>query len=289
MTRIEQTINTRRRRVAGSRFEDIMKNTARQVWISWIASLLFLAAGITSAPASLITESATTGLKPTDFTATLELGLFDPSLGQLHEVHITITGELIGGAEYENGNATTSKSGSLKYTLNQTLEVVHGVQTLFEMSDVTTKAVTVPVLAKFDGTLDFAGKSGKKIQGIDDTVSKEYDYAANADLSQYIGKGTAEFKVNTDTLASLVASVPTGVHFDTYSLADLTVAIRYNYSPLRATENSGDATHEDSHTAHESDESLSSVAAVPEPGTGHLLALGGIGVLIWRRRRAGSL
>ena len=242
----------------------------------------------------LFDESATTEFQPTDLNATLSLGLFDPSLGQLHNVHITVTGELIGGAEYENAAASASSKGSATYTINQTLDIFHDSQTMLAMADVTTKTVSIPKLPAFDGKLDYAGKSGRTAQGLDDKQFKVYDYAANSDLSSYIGKGTTTFTVKADAIAALSGNLPKGVSFGTYSLAEATVAIRYNYSPVQAPDNSGSGSGSNS-----GDDSGSlndggtlptgEVAAVPEPNIGIMLGLGLLGVGVVRRYQKRSV
>lgn len=267
-----------------------MKNIKLQAMIVRVAVLLFILACAATAPANLITESATTGLKSTDFNSLLSLGLFDPTLGQLNNVHITVTGELVSGAEYENIKSSSSKEGIVKYTLSQTLDVFHGAQTMLAMSDFNTKSVEVTSLPKFDGMLDYSGKSGDTTESSNDKLSKVYDYAANADLSQYIGKGTTVFTVKASAFTSLISSVPSGINFNTYSLADVTVAIRYNYAPPA---HGGD--NSDDHSGHHSDGesngggSSPAVAAVPEPNVSMMLGLGLVGIVgmkKWRQSKS---
>ena len=247
-------------------------------------SLIVLTSIAANGYATLINESATTKLQPTDFKSTLALGLFDASLGQLNDVQITVTGELVGGLQSVNGNDGEDNSygqGTATYTLSQTLDIFQGARTMLTMSDVTTKTVNLQGLSNSEGD------QGNQIQAVNDTNFKVYDFTAASDLSQYIGKGRAIFTINATSLSSdLTAVAPKGVNLNTYSLANATIAIAYTYSPLaNGDHNSGDG--EDGISRNRSQgNTVASVISVPEPSTGTIILLGlaFFGLVAIRRR-----
>lgn len=248
-------------------------------------SLAILTGLAATSYATLINESATTELQPTDLNTTLSLGLFDASLGQLNDVQITVTGELVGGLQYANeneGKDNGSGQGTVTYTLSQTMNIFQGAQAMLKISDVTTKTVNLQGLSNSEDD------QGNRIQAVNDTTFKVYDFTAASDLAQYIGKGSAIFTINATSLSSdLTAASPKGVNLNTYSLANATIAISYTYSPLapNGDHNSGDG--EDGISRNRSQgNTVASVISVPEPSTGTIILLGVtfFGLVAIRRR-----
>lgn len=223
-----------------------------------LAGLLMWLVTAVTVPAALLDESATTTLSYTDFTKDLLIPLFDPSLGQLQSAKLTITGQFIGGAEYENPNAHPAQGGTLEYTLTQNLNVTLGGQNYLSLSPVTTATLNIPAPAAFDGILDYAGTSGAKFQGINTNQVKYFTYNTPTSLAAFVGTGQDDFRVTTDTYVSMGWSGLNGVWVGTYSLADVTVDMQYTYQ--------------------------AAVAAVPEPGLGMLFGLGLVGIAVVRYR-----
>ena len=85
--------------------------------------------------AAIIDESATISLTDTSYAQDLLLNLFDPSLGHLQSVQITVTGELVGGWQYENTNLTKpSTAFTANYAMDQTLDITQGAQSYLSMA-----------------------------------------------------------------------------------------------------------------------------------------------------------
>lgn len=223
----------------------------------WLISLLVWLISAVVSPAAILDVSATTTLSYTDFSKDLLLPLFDPTLGQLEGVQLTVTGQLVGGGEYENGNAHSSQAGTMKYVLDQSVNVTQGAANYLTMSASTTNSFQVPVLPSFDGILDYAGTSGASFQGINTTQTQTFAYNSPANLAAFTGLGQDRFTANANAFATIQATSLNGVWFGTYSKADVTVNLQYTYQPT--------------------------VAAVPEPGLAGLLGLGGLGLLVVRR------
>ena len=222
-------------------------------------SLLVWLLSIASSPANLIDETATTTLSYTDFSKDLLLPFFDPSLGHLQSVQLTVTGQLVGGGEYENANHSPSAASSVKYILDQDLAVTQGAQMYLSMSPTTTVTLPVPALPAFDGVLDYAGPSGASYQGINTTQVQTFTYNTPASLAPFIGAGKDNFHVAANADVMMSWSGLSGVWVGTYSKADVTIDLKYTYQPAPL--------------------------AVPEPGLGQLLGLGAIGLVVARRFR----
>lgn len=241
---------------------NLMKHIAQFIVRILTAGLLVGLGSATIVSAALIEETATTGMSYTDFSKSMELALFDPSLGKLQSVEVILTAQVTGGAEYENPKATPSTSGSMNYVLDQSLDITRGAQTLLTLSKSTTNSVTIPALPAFDGLLDYAGTSGARVPGVNATVSDTYSYVAPADLASFIGNGNLDLGAATESYVSIRAHAPNGVWFGSYSLAEATVDVQYTYTPGASAE----------------------VAAVPEPGVWELLGLGSVALFVMRRR-----
>ena len=223
------------------------------------SSLLVWLLTVVTASAALLDESATTTLSYTDFTKDLLIPLFDPSLGQLQSAQLTITGQLVGGAEYENPNAHPAQGGTLQYTLTQNMNVTLGAQNYLSLSPVTTATLNIPAPPAFDGILDYAGTSGAKFQGINTNQVKTFTYTTPTSLAAFVGTGNDDFRVTTDTFVTMGWGGLNGVWVGSYSLADVTVDMQYTYQ--------------------------AAVVAVPEPGVGMLFGLGLVGIVVMRRYR----
>ena len=209
---------------------------------------LFSAGGVSAA---IIDVTATVPLTDTSYAQDLFLTLFDPSLGQLQSVQVTVSGQLVGGWQYENINSTKA---STAFTANYAMD-------LSMAQSAATNGLAIPVVAKYDGTTDGAGPSGVTIPKINATQSRVFIYNTAPTLTPFIGLGQADFQVaanESDTITT--HGKPGQFWLGTYSEGAATVDIQYAYAPT--------------------------VAAVPEPGTSTLFGLGGIALaLVWWRRK----
>ena len=230
-----------------------------------LSAILLLCVG--SARAFLIDESTSVVLDASD-SADLSVKLFDPSLGHLQSVKITVTGLLTGGWQYENLNSKSSTAVTANYGLDQTLEITQGAQSYLAMAKTTTtNGLAIPVLPKWDGITDGAGTSGATIPGVNTSQTNVFVYNTAPSLAPFIGLGQTDFFVATTEGDAISASPkPAKFWLNNYSEGTATVDIQYTYT--------------------------ADVAAVPEPGTAKLFGLGGIGLMLawwFRKKRAQQL
>jgi hypothetical protein len=209
--------------------------------------MLFAVAG---ANADTTTDSDTTGLITTDFSLTLSVDQFDPSLGTLTQVTLVVSGLLDGGGKYENLNGDAVNT-TMHYTLDQALDVSWSGGALLGVTQNLDN--TIPVIADaYDGTFDFGGPSGYTESPYTQSDSQLYIFTLPADLLPFIGTGTVDFSAIGDGAASVWP--PNGVSGGTFSLGQATVGVEYTYTPI------------------------------PEPATVVLCGLAALGLLIRRRR-----
>ena len=231
-----------------------MGNDRHSVARVWLACLLFglFSTGVVSA--ALIDESTNVVLDASD-NAVLSLKLFDPSLGHLQSVQITVTGLLTGDWSYDNSSHTKSSSPfTATYILDQTLDVTQGAQSYLAMSDSTTSnGVAIPALAP--GA--FAA-----IPSVNTNSTRIIVYNTAPTLASFIGLGQIAFSVASTENESVTVTRPPNtsqVLLGVDSEETATIDIQYTYT----------------------------VAAVPEPGTSELLGLGCIGLVTgwWLRKK----
>ncbi len=227
----------------------------------WLAGLLFGLFSIGVLSAAIIDESATIPLTDTSYIQDLLLNLFDPSLGHLQSVQITVTGQLVGGWQYENTSLTKpSTAFTANYAMDQTLEITQGAQSYLSMAtSAATNGMVIPSMPKYDGTIDGSGTSGATIPSVNATQSQVFTYNTAPTLAAFIGLGQTDFQIaanESDTITT--HSKPGNFWLGTTSQGAATIDIQYSYTPT--------------------------VAAVPEPSTIFLLGIGGL-VLGFTRRK----
>jgi len=211
---------------------------------------VIVAFGAACATAATTGDSDTTGLIMTDFSNVLSVDQFDPALGTLNQVTLTVTGRLYGGGKFENFNSSPVDD-SMRYILDQSLDITQGLTALLGMDKTTDTTLTVNVPA-YDGTFDYGGTSGDTETPFDVTDDDVFTYTLTVDLAPFIGTGTVNFDAVADATATIYGA--NGVVCGTYSYAQATVEVVYDYTPI------------------------------PEPATITLLGLGAL-ALLWRKRR----
>jgi hypothetical protein len=216
-----------------------------------IAAVLIAVAS--PASAAVITHSAAIPSDQTDFSTTVSVPKFDPTLGTLLSVAFTLFGEVTGDLGVENRNR--SNAVAVTSRLEATL-------TLFR-PDGTTLVVTVPnqvftdSLARYDRTLDFGGTSGRTHAGIDASSSNSFASSLPFDLALFTGSGSIVLPMTANGTSSYDGT--SNISFQADSDANGLVTVAYTYR----------------------------AAAVPEPMALSLFGVGlaGLGVAAHRRRR----
>jgi hypothetical protein len=180
-----------------------------------------------TAPASQ-TVQANFGSGTTDWTRTQSVNQFNPALGTLTAVEITNAGSLSSHIRVESldsapANVTGTVSGNLALSGPAALSVV-----------TTTNAATESFQASaFDGTIDFAGTSGKDFGNKASGGSKSQVLTSPADLGNFIGLGKVSF---TETAQATSAANGAGnLLSQINSTAEATVTVKYDYIPAPPT------------------------------------------------------
>jgi len=179
------------------------------------------------APASQ-TVQANFGSGTTDWTRTQSVNQFNPALGTLTAVEITNSGSLSSHIRVESldsapANVTGTVSGDLSLTGPAALSLV-----------TSTNAATENFQAgAFDGTIDFAGTSGKDFGNKSSGGSKSQVLTSPADLANFIGLGKVSF---TETAqATSTANGAGNLLSQINSTAEATVTVKYDYIPTPPT------------------------------------------------------
>jgi len=206
-----------------------------------------LIVGVLSACAegAVISHTDSVPLAITDWSGSISVPKFDSSLGTLNSVTCKLSGQVEGSAKFESLDsdpATVTMNLSAIMRLNR--------------PDSTTLVITIPIadtsdnVDEFDGTVDYAGGSGRTFSGLSASLTESATYSSAADLALFTGVGSITLPVMADGASTGSGAGNLVLQFATSASAG--VEVIYNYT-------------------------------VPEPGTLALLSLGTLGMI--RRRR----
>ncbi len=161
-----------------------------------------------------------------DFTniidAPLSVQKFNSSLGTLKGVTISFTGDILGNAGFENRSPTPTQ---VTVNLASQLSLKLNNQSLFALNP---QDVSSYQAAKYDGTTDYSGTSGKTISNLSATQSATQSFTNTQFLQSFTGNGDIDF-----LFSALANSVVTGSgnmrsYLDTYAKAGIKVTYDYD-------------------------------------------------------------
>ncbi|MEH2367106.1 PEP-CTERM sorting domain-containing protein [Nostoc sp.] len=161
-----------------------------------------------------------------DFTniidAPLSVQKFNSSLGTLKGVTISFTGDILGNAGFENRSPTPTQ---VTVNLASQLSLKLNNQSLFALNP---QDISSYQAAKYDGTTDYSGTSGKTISNLSATQSATQSFTNTQFLQSFTGNGDIDF-----LFSALANSVVTGSgnmrsYIDTYAKAGIKVTYDYD-------------------------------------------------------------
>jgi collagen type I/II/III/V/XI/XXIV/XXVII alpha len=172
---------------------------------------------LTTTPQTFTIADATPG-----WTDDLTVAQFDPTLGTLESVNITLTGNEDASIGAENLDATAALIGATETaTLTLTLPDLMGV--VSAVSSVTDSLS----LGGFDGSQDFAGTSGRIDQGLTATANG-WDELASTQVAPFVGTGTVTLPLEAVAASSLTG--PGNLLTQLLDQAGANVSISYTYA-----------------------------------------------------------
>lgn len=163
-------------------------NPLRTLSTLFTAILVLSAVGV--ATAGTVTHSATVPLAATNWSTTMTFPQFDPADGCLDSLCVSLGGHVQGLAKFESlDGATTTVTMNLQSTLT------------LRRPDGSTLVVTIPLaetsdeVTAFDGTIDFAGTSGKTYSDLSGDRTEGACFSDAFDLSLFTGTGSIALPV----------------------------------------------------------------------------------------------
>jgi len=180
-------------------------------------------------------------LQPTNWSLSVSVPKFDPSLGTLNLVDVCITGQITGSYGVESLDAGPSWA---MMQLSAAVELRRPDASPIAQAMPASPMVTYP-LTPFDGTLDFGGTSGASQSGISVLTTAQIDLTSPADLALFTGAPGAPGSIVLPVSAMGTSTAMGGGHLITYfqSQAAGIVSICYDYTPVAAPFCAGDGTN----------------------------------------------
>ena len=186
----------------------------------WLAS-------VSTVAADTISFSASAPLRRTNWTDTLYIPQFDPSLGQLELIDFNLNATVQGDARFENLNPTPR---SVTMSLRAMLEMRRPENTILQVA--LPESSFVQALGGFDGVLDFMGASGRSYLGITSSVTEARSSPDPvSDLLLFTGTGMMSLPVTATGQSFISGGGNLAFLFNTFGQAELTVTYTYSIIP----------------------------------------------------------
>ena len=187
----------------------------------------------TAALAATDTDSVSIPATDTDFAHTVTVDKFDPAMGTLQSVTLTLDGTVAGTMELENTSTSSGGVGSVQLSASFSMALADDPSIKLAQAALPADVQSFD-LSVFDGTVDFDGTSGVSVDGsASDTVTQTFDDVAT--LAALTGTGGVEFVV--EAVGTSFALGDTGnieSNFSTDANADVTIAYEYAEAQLPA-------------------------------------------------------
>ena len=157
---------------------------------------------------------------------------FDPSLGTLEAVNLTVSVDLLASVAAENLDAsasTVSTTQTIDVTL--TLPASGATAVVATVPPVSAEVSDTMNLGGYDGTTDFGGTSGQINQGLTQTGTASTSLTGS-DLAAFLGLGTVDLPIAT--FGSSTADGPGNLLLSLLADAGATVTLSYTYLPTES-------------------------------------------------------
>ncbi len=189
--------------------------------------LVFAAAGIAGAATyQTPIDSASVALTDTNWTKNISIGQFDPSLGTLTGVTLTLTADIQGMEDIENMD---NDQVTAQVTDNCVVTLEHP-NTAAWLTANPQYASTTPTLGPYGGTVDWAAPAGLETSFSADAASQPMALVAASDISPFIGTGSVILPVIAD--ASSQVNGPGNITSCIKTQASATVTWYYTYTAV---------------------------------------------------------
>ena len=150
---------------------------------------------------------------------------FDPSLGTLTKVEVTLSGAISGSAKYEN---TDTSPATIFLNLQADIQIQGPTGSL----QVSPSIQNTDQADEYDGQIDFGGSSGGTFPNLTASKSQVTTLtSATDDLSPFIGTGTVVFSATATAASSGSGSGNLILQFSVDAAA--TVPVKYTYVDAR--------------------------------------------------------
>ncbi|MBD2360679.1 PEP-CTERM sorting domain-containing protein [Anabaena minutissima FACHB-250] len=179
-----------------------------------------------AANAATISYSGGTDFALTDIIdQSINVQKFDASLGTLKSVILEFDGAIAGGAGFENrGNSAAQVA--VKFASDLTLELDQ------ILLSINPQNISTYQVARYDGTTDNAGASGRTLDNLSAAQSGSQSYTDSQILQSFIGTGNLNFLFSAIATSEIIGSGNMSSYFDTFAKAG--VKVTYDYDPVQS-------------------------------------------------------
>ncbi len=193
---------------------------SKRIWAALLGMIFWAAPSV---DAGQISYSATAPLTATDFETSLTIPKFDPNLGVLDKVTISLTGQVAGNAMFESMDSEASI-----VTMQLAAQIELSRPDMTSLVAVLPMVTTVDNASPFDSVIDFVGPSGKSHLGLGAASTVMSMTTSPADLALFTGPGTISLPLTAMGTSSASGAGNLLLLFNTFASAE--AEITYDYT-----------------------------------------------------------
>ena len=200
-------------------------------WGTLTAATAFTSIVATASIADAFTMTQTASLTPARTNITdqpISIEKFNPLQGILDSVTVDFTGLVKGDAGFENLDAqpatvTVDLAGALN------LKLPDGTSLL----NLSPTSETVTSVSSYDGARDYAGPSGRTLDGLTAKESGTQTFTGSSFLNLFTGTGNLNFLFSALATSTIKGTGNIASYVDTFAGADI-IKVTYDYQPPKA-------------------------------------------------------